>query len=174
MTLCILNNKLPLFTDRNNNLEVGKESSRYFHISKKLQNHISNFWSTWSRKLNIVITCLKVTSCRSHVICKKHQSQSLLFIEKETLVQTFSCEFCEICKNRFYRILFGRLLKSSSAVLLSAIAARANEPASYDLTKLLVTNQGAYRLQASKKTIEKQENTGIKSWEQNNRWTFRH
>ena len=35
----------------------------------------------------------------------KHKCQSLLFnklIKKETLAQTFSCEFCEISKNNFF------------------------------------------------------------------------
>ena len=34
----------------------------------------------------------------------KHEYQSLFFVEveKETLVQVFSCKFCEIYKNTFF------------------------------------------------------------------------
>ena len=41
-------------------------------------------------------TCVRV----SFLI--KLQTQACNFIKKETLLQVFSCEFCEICKNNFF------------------------------------------------------------------------
>ena len=36
------------------------------------------------------------------VFCEKGVLQACNFIEKETLAQLFSCEFCEISKNTFF------------------------------------------------------------------------
>ena len=58
----------------------------------------------------------KTCSQKFHKIRRKHLCQSLFFktslqlCKKETLVQVFSCEFCEIFKNTFLQNTSGRLL----------------------------------------------------------------
>ena len=58
----------------------------------------------------------KSCSWKFHKIRRKHLCQSLFFntslqlYKKETLVQVFSCEFCEIFKNIFLQNTSGRLL----------------------------------------------------------------
>ena len=49
--------------------------------------------------------CRKRCSCKFHKIRRKHLRYSLFFnivVEKETLVQVLSCEFCEIFKNTLF------------------------------------------------------------------------
>ena len=60
---------------------------------------------------------LKVQSYRSRCFVKKGlRPQACNFIKKETLVQVFSCEFCEISKNTFFHRT-PRLLQILSSLL---------------------------------------------------------
>ena len=55
-----------------------------------------------SRNVPIHLDCSDTQWNLRHSFGFKLQASSRNFIEKETLAQVFSCEFCEISKNTFY------------------------------------------------------------------------
>ena len=65
----------------------------------------------------ILQNSLENTSARVSFLIKLHTS-ACNFINKETLAQVFSCEFCEISKNTFFTETSGRLLLVLTGALL--------------------------------------------------------